>query len=275
MGGSREHPLVQNRRVTAEQASPSIEPARGKKTRTLAWIAIGFGVVSLPGLLGFVPGLPDSIRYSLLEATNLAPITAVVSWLLALIAALISGIRLVPRTRTRSTAVSFAMTAPGAILGSIAIVMAFTFVGGLLGVGKGNVAQDLAVPVMSTYSDAGGSLLCTNGDGGYGPSNRQPWYQAYLDVPANIATEQQARDALIHAGFDDVTPAEPVIEYDEPTPDGSFAFSTATQGGTMTVAVHTLAAVPLLCGVEGYGEEHVSAPGRALVSVYVSLPDRE
>jgi hypothetical protein len=263
--------------VQAEE--DSVAPAgedRGRGVLILAWVAIAFGAVSLPGLVGWLPGLDETIRVNLLGLTNLSPLTAVSSWAAALIATIISGIALLRKRSSRRSNLALKLAAPGAVLGTVAIVVAVHFVASLLGLTQGNAAREIGEPAVNTYIAEHSTLVCENGDGGYGPDNRSPWYTAYLDVPKEVATEQFARDVLRDAGFTSPVRGEAHTGYGEEGPADSFAVHDTSEDGGASIAVYPSGSVPRYCSDVGtYGDEMVIDDGRAIVVVSISLNDRE
>lgn len=180
----------------------------------LAWVAIGFGVIALPGLLPFIPGIRETwLLAASIHAANLAPFPATVSWLLAVIATVIALVQLIRRRNTRNARKALALAGPGAILGSAAVVFVYIYIGNLLGAFDPNAAEEPGVASVEHYLDQGASQICEESDNGHG-ENRYPWYTAYLDVPAEAGTEATAQEALAVAGFSDARVTE-ISEYYE------------------------------------------------------------
>ena len=206
----------------AETQTGHAPPAVHSRTVALAWVAIAFGVLSLPGALYLLP-LPEASPWHGLALTvrGIAPATAIISWLLALIAALVSGARLIRAPRTRNSKMALALAAPGAVAGTIALAVVFYFIASVLGLTQPNEAERSGERAVQHYLDQGASLICDSGDSGHGP-NRYPWYEAYLEVPAALGTEQQARDAVTAAGYTGARRSSVPGSYDLPVEASAF-----------------------------------------------------
>jgi hypothetical protein len=211
--------------ATEDSTPPAPDAAQAVHggTVVLAWVAIAFGIAAVPGGLFFL-GLPaDSPLYGLMiTAAGVAPVAAMISWLLALVAASISGIRLIRPPRSRESRKAFAMAAPGAVLGTVAMGLVIYFVGGMLGLTQANEAEKSGERAVDHYLEQGATLVCDNGDNGHGP-NRFPWYEAYLEVPASLGSEAEARDAIAKAGYLGTRRTDVPESFDLPSQSGAFA----------------------------------------------------
>ena len=89
-----------------------------------------------------------------------------------------------------------AITVPILIFGMI-------IVGGIYALGgfRDNVAQDAASPLKASLDAVGGRMLCDQGDAGYGPDNRQPWYQATYSVPRQATARLRFFNAAGQNGY--------------------------------------------------------------------------
>lgn len=258
-------------------------PRKGRGVVVLAWVAIGFGVISLPGVLGFLPGVYESALYELaLVSSNLAPFTATLSWLLALIATVISGIRLLRPPRTRNAKRAFALAAPGALLGTVALVAVVIFIGNTLGLFQSNLAARPANAAIDHYQGEGASLICFSEDNGHFV-NRYPWYSAFLEAPSRLGTESAARSAMEKAGYPDARLVEVDDYYELPEGTDSFVIESmetrATEnegdaaGSLATITVFTDGPVSLSCSPPGgeYGDDMTPAEGHVIIKVDITL----
>ena len=200
--------------------------------------------------------------------------TAVISWILALLATVIAVVSLMMRRRSPRVIRALRIAGPGAVLGTAAMVIAVVYVGGLFGLTQGDPARDLGKSMVGTYTDGGASLICDNGDNGHGPDNRTPWYEAYVDVPAGQATEAKARDALRVAGYGNAVAVKPSTDYADEAAAGIVEFRSRKGGRSASVTVIPIGSIPLYCSGSSiqYGQGHISSNGRALVIVGVNFP---
>ena len=262
---------------------PETSPATHGGTVVLAWVAIAFGVLSLPGALYLLPVPPDTLLYTFaVLGANYAPVTATLSWVLAVIAAVISGIRLIRRPRSRNSKKAFAMAAPGAVLGLIAWGVVIYFVGNLLGVFQTNGAENAGKLGVEHYLDQGASLICENGNNGHGV-NSTPWYDAYIDAPAELGTEAQAREALALAGHPNVESPTMPEYYDLPATSDAFLvqsldvdtgdYSGAPEIPRGTIVVYPDTEVSLHCNPPfgSYGDDVAPRAGRVIIHVSLQL----
>ncbi|HMH58709.1 MAG TPA: hypothetical protein VK537_05970 [Galbitalea sp.] len=241
-----------------------------------AWIAISFAILSVPGALIFIPGLDVGLLQLLGNA--LSPVTAVLSWASALTATIISLVNVIRRRSNRRVRLALWLAVPGAVLGTAALVAVFVIIGNALGLWAGNAAETAARPAVDAYTNSGAKLICKNGDGGFGPDNRIPWFDAYLDVPKSLATTERATAALKAAEFD--APSLKAVDpgYGDAPPAGSFALASGSGDHHTSVQVYPSGSAPLYCtenGIDKYGKPYTPKAGRALVEVQVSLPSRK
>jgi hypothetical protein len=261
--------------VSGDESRLAYSPV-GKVALVFAWIAIGFAILSVPGALIFIPGLDVGLLQLLGNA--LSPVTAVFSWAAALIATIIAVVNVIRRRSNRRVRLALWLAVPGAVLGTAALVAVFVIIGNALGLWAGNAAETAAQPAVDAYTNSGAKLICENGDGGFGPDNRIPWFDAYLDVPASLATTERATAAIKAAGFD-----APRLKAVGPTdgdapPPASFAVVSGTGDHYGSVDVYPSGSIPLYCtenGIDKYGKPYTPKAGRALVAVQVSLPSRK
>ncbi|MEO6115049.1 MAG: hypothetical protein ABIP33_01585 [Pseudolysinimonas sp.] len=253
---------------TPAGAAPSPKVSRGELV--LAWIALGFAVIALPGVLIFLPW-SDHVPALLLVLSSFSPLTAFVAWVLSLTATLMAGIRLIRRQGTRLSIIAIRVASPVAVLSTAALVVGVYFLASLLGLTQGNQAADLGRPLTADYTSHGARLICDNGDGGYGPDNRSPWYDAFLEAPASLGTEAQARKALKLSGFSDLRPS------DDAPPAHGFALTSGTTDRSAGVVVFEKGGTSLYCsnGNVKYGTKYTPPAGSVLVHVSVYLPPRK
>ena len=263
----------------SEPAGPAPSPAG---TVALARVAIVLGVVSLPGLLVFVPAVRDSPVFVLvLLASYVAPFTATVSWLLAVVAAVLSGARLIRRRRVRESKRALALAAPGAVLGTAALVFVVVYIGNMLGAFDPNEAARSGELAVDHYLDQGSSLICDHGNNGHGV-NSTPWYVAYIDAPSDLQSAEQAQEALALAGFPDTRRAEIPEEYGQPvlteafrveSPEYDVSRDEALESPRAYVEVYPVERVSVSCSPPGgdYGDDLTADEGRAIVVVHVTL----
>jgi hypothetical protein len=259
--------------VTSDQP-PRVDSPVGTVALVFAWIAIAFAIASVPGALTLFFGLDDGL---LLLLASVSPITAVLSWGSALIATTIALVNIIRRRRNRRVRLALWLAAPGAVLGAAALVVVIVFIGNALGLWAGNAAETDARPAVDVYTNSGAKVICENGDGGFGPDNRQPWFDEYLDVPESLATTEHAAGALKEAKFD-----APRVKAVEPfdgvaPPAGSFEVTSDSGNHLAFIDVYPSGSAPLFCtdnGIE-YGKPYTPKAGRALVVVQVSLPNRQ
>jgi hypothetical protein len=260
--------------VSADE-SRLAQPPVGKVALVFAWIAIGFGIVSVPGALVLFLGLDNG---PMLLAGAVSPVTAVFSWAAALIATIIALVNVIRRRSNRRVRLALWLAVPGAVLGTAALVTVFVIIGNALGLWAGNAAETAARPAVDAYTNSGATVICENGDGGFGPDNQIPWFDAYLDVPASLATTDRATAALKAADFDAPRlKAVGPIDGDAPPP-GSFEVLSGTGDHYASVDVYPSGSIPLYCtenGIDKYGKPYSPKAGRALVAVQVSLPSRK
>ena len=83
------------------------------------------------------------------------------------------------------------------------LVVALIVVGLIYALGgfRDNVAQDALAPVTKSIEATGATLICDQGDAGYGPDNVQPWYKAFYQVPDNAPARQAFFAAAAAKGF--------------------------------------------------------------------------
>lgn len=137
-----------------------------------------------------------------------------------------------------------------------------------VGMFPSNAAEAERKPFDAALETAGGTKLCSNGDGGYGWDNRVPWSTAYYLVPnAGEISDDLKRTATGH-GYA-LTPAAP-SGLPGPTPDEAFG-----SGERLQISVYRNADVPLYCSdVEHYGDAHHVGGNDAIVEVDITLPSR-
>jgi hypothetical protein len=141
----------------------------------------------------------------------------------------------------------------------------------------GNAAETDARPAVEVYTNGGANVICKNGDGGFGPDNRQPWFVEYLDVPGSFSTSQHAAGALKAANFD-APRVKAVAPYDGVAPPaGSFEVASDGAKHLAFIDVYPSGSAPLFCTDAGidYGKPYTPKAGRALVVVQVSSPNRQ
>lgn len=256
---------------------------RGSGVVALAWVAIGFGVISLPGLLVFLPFEYDTPIYDYaVLASNVAPFTATLSWLLAVIATAISGIRLIRPPRTRNAKRAFAMAAPGAVLGTAALVAVVILIGNMLGLFQSNLAAMPAEAVIDHYLGNGASVICYTENNGHF-INSTPWYSALVDAPASMGTEAEARQALELAGYPDAQRTEVPDQYGVPESSEAFVVESLTVNPSeyegdepspqARVTVYADGPASADCTPPGgeYGDDVTPSAGRVLIHVHISL----
>jgi uncharacterized integral membrane protein len=266
-----------------QPAGPSGPAPSPAGTVTLAWVAIAFGAISLPGLLTYLPGIRNTefADYALL-AGNAAPFPAIVSWLLAVVATLVSAVRLIRGRNIRSSKRALALAAPGAILGTAALVLVVVYIGNLLGAFEPNEAAQAGEVAVDHYLDQGSTLICANDNNGHG-INSTPWYVAYIDAPSDLQSVEQAQDALALASYPDAQAAALSEFYDLPASTEAFAVESLERGtdgydgapGTPRASVQVFPADPVSpdCSPPGgdYGDDLTAGEGRVIVVVRVSL----
>ena len=252
-------------------------------TVTLVWVAIWFGLVSLPGALYLIPGIRETPLFGIaLAGSNLAPFTATISWILALIAAATSGVRLIRRPRTKNSKKAFLMAAPGAVLGAVALGFVVYSVGSMLGAFQPNEAEAAGKAGVEHYLDQGASLICDNGNNGHGV-NSTPWYDAFIDAPEELGTAIQARDALALAGHPDTeSPAMPEY-YNLPASSKAIivrsldVYKNSAVGAPdisrATIVVYPDSEVSLSCYTAGgdYGDDVAPKAGRVIIHLSLQL----
>ncbi len=89
-----------------------------------------------------------------------------------------------------------AITIPILIFGLILLAGIYA-----LGGFRDNVAHDAVSPLTASLVGVGGRLLCDQGDAGYGPDNRQPWYQATYSVPRQATARLRFFNAAGQDGY--------------------------------------------------------------------------
>lgn len=246
-------------------------------------MAIAFGTVALPGLLVFIPGIHESAFSDVaLIATYVAPLFALISWLLAVVATVRSGVRLIRRRNTRASAATLALAAPGAILGAAALVLVYIYIGNVAGAFHPNEAARAGELAVGHYLDNGATLICDDGNNGHGP-NSTPWYTAYIDAPSALGEAGHGRAALAAAGFSDAETADIPDEYELPVTTEAFEihsletrtdeYDGAPASPLARIDVFPVEPVPIFCSPPGgeYGDDRAAADGRATVVVHVQL----
>lgn len=252
--------------------------AAGASGITLAWIAIALGVLALPGLIGLaaeILGVGDSQGLGFFF--SLTPWLAIVSWILAIIATVIAGRRIARRKGDAQTVLAFLLAAPGAILGTGGLLVVASFLGVELGISQDNEAESAGRPAVATYTENGAELLCDNGDNGYGV-NGYPWFQAFIDAPADLGSEALAREALAAAGYPGAERSEVSEYYDVPRSADAFEIhSLEVDEETLRTPKASIVVLPsgpvsLSCHYDGeYGRDFTPSSDRVVVFVQIAL----
>jgi hypothetical protein len=118
-----------------------------------AWVAIFFAILSVPGALIFVPGLDVGLLQLL--GNVVSPITAVLSWAAALTATIVALVNVIRRRGNHGVRLALGLAAPGAVLGTAALVAVVVFIGNVLGLWAGNAAETAAKPTVDAYTTSG------------------------------------------------------------------------------------------------------------------------
>lgn len=144
----------------------------------------------------------------------------------------------------------------------------------------GNAAQDEAQSLVARVQHAGGKALCDNGDGGHGIDNRQPWYQIYLKIADRPSMTDEIKADAAQAGYPLAVDTERVAalknapeSLNQFNPKADY-FVGQKKGNHLQVTIDRDAAVPLYCGVEGYGDRKKTGADDAIVTIHLQLPDR-
>lgn len=234
----------------------------------LACAAAGFAVLTvISGALELIPGA--SGPFGALAASAPFLVAAAVTFALAaMIVALVAR----SRRKERRSRVSLAIAIPGVVVG-VPLLAVGLYLASLLGVFHENVAQTQAGHAVQAYTSRGATILCENGNNGYGMDNTQPWYVAYLDAPESLGTRAVARQALKAAGVDGPVVPTPSSSSDQKTPASSIEL--ASPDGTVRLEVARVGKVAQYCGGGiDYGRGNQVKPGRVLVAVSIILPSR-
>ncbi len=142
----------------------------------------------------------------------------------------------------------------------------------------GNGAQDEAQSLVAMVRRTGGKELCDNGDGGHGLDNTKPWYQVYLEVDDRPRLAEEMKEAAARAGYSlsvdtqkSTTPRSlpPHLHHLRPETD---YFVARKNGNRLQVTIDRDGAVPLYCGITGYGDFKETGTDRAIVTINMALP---
>lgn len=152
-------------------------------------------------------------------------------------------------------------------IGIVTVIAVLTAVG-MVHPFASNAADAELKPFDATLEEAGGTKLCSNGDGGYGWDNRVPWSTTYYLVPDAGGISDDLRRTAAGRGYA-LTPTAP-SGLPEPTPDEAFG-----SGERLQISVYRNADVPLYCSdVGSYGDTHHVGGNDAIVEVDITLPSR-
>lgn len=162
------------------------------------------------------------------------------------------------------------LTVPGLLLLVVAVKS---------GIFGGNAAQHEAHAFVASVQRAGGRKVCDNGDGGFGPDNRQPWYQVYIDIADRPGLTDEIRVEAARAGYPLEQDAERIAglksEQFGPkfNPKADYLVG-RSNGNRLEVTIERDTAVPLYCRAGHYGRRRQTGPDDAIVSIDMELPDR-
>jgi hypothetical protein len=138
-----------------------------------------------------------------------------------------------------------------------------------LGGFRDNVAQDALTPVTKSIEATGATLICDQGDAGYGPDNVQPWYKAFYEVPDNAPGRQAFFAAAAANGFP-MKPDTAVRGQSEHQRFWVSEISDAQLG--ITLVIHRDTTVTPDCASSSNQPEHTSGAGAIYEIEFVSPP---
>ncbi|MET0590060.1 MAG: hypothetical protein ABWZ77_02690 [Naasia sp.] len=240
---------------------------------TTAWVAIWSGAAALAlTVVGAMTWLTGWVG-ALWLVSALAVVAAIASWGTALVAALIALSRVLRGRAGAGARRALRMAGPGALAGSVVIGVAVVLAVQTSGVLQSNEAQRRAEPAISAYRDAGARVVCDNGDSGHGVVNRYPWYDVWLEVPVESATERRAEGALAAVGFTTAERSDVGGFSGEAVPTGSFAMVAGDDVENAVVSTYGPGPVAFRCDGPGYGDSRTAGEGAVFVVVSVRLPD--
>jgi hypothetical protein len=147
------------------------------------------------------------------------------------------------------------------------VVLAVYALGGF----RDNVAQDALNPITNSIVAAGGHEICDEGDAGYGPDNREPWYKVLYAVPDAASARTALFAAAAAHGY--------ALTYDTSVTRQSahqrfYASEINDQQLGLNLVIYRDVTVPVDC--QGIGPQRQTASGAgAIYEVQFNSPDRQ
>jgi hypothetical protein len=187
------------------------------------------------------------------------------------------------RRITRGDLLGRASAVFGVVCGATLTVslLALAWLGSSLDLFGGNAAQHEVRSLVASVRHAGGRKLCDNGDAGRGIDNRQPWYEAYYEIADRPGLTDEVKAEAAHAGYPLEQDTERISELKDASEASQFTFDPEADylvgtknGNRLQVTIDRDTAVPLYCGVAGYGTRRQTGADDAIVSISMELPDR-
>lgn len=255
------------------EAHGAVRPDGRAGIVTAAQVALWLGAAALASCLLAAAGWVTGIGLVVTGALLLAAVLAVLAWAASVGVVVVALIGWGRPTRRPSSRRAILLASPGAVAGSVAVVLIAVSSVQNFGLFRANAAEERAEIAMEVYRDAGAELVCDNGSSGYGLVNRQPWYDAYLEVPVGTATQESAERALSAVGFETAERTDVGTFTGEVAPNGSFAMVAGTDTSNAAVATYQPGEVAFRCDGPDYGEGRMPAEGRTFVVVSVRLPE--
>lgn len=151
---------------------------------------------------------------------------------------------------------------PVVAIGALAVVAVVSY--------RHNVAEEPGKALGAAIIDSGGDPICEDGDGGHGPSNTEPWYEAFHDFDDPSQALLVMTETAADAGFS-LEPGHDVDGNPYELSGGGLVLIGESNGSRLEVSITETEMGGLWCVDKAKGEG-TPKPGHAITRFLLVYP---